>query len=127
MGTKQNDRALICKVVDATTGEDDDFEIGLRDMQWLQWLIQHLHVVKINLAENIEAIRSLRRHSQAQLFQGGCKDDREQFENMKLDFLSWLDVWKQELMSKNSDLYVLMKCAKECSHSVSNILATREK
>jgi hypothetical protein len=90
-------------------------------MQWLQWLIQHLHVVRSNLAENVEAISSLRRYTQAQLFRGGRKDNQEEFDNIKLDFLSWLDVWKHELISKSSDLQILMEQARECCHLVSNM------
>jgi hypothetical protein len=94
-------------------------------MQWIQWLIQHLHVVRSNLLENTEVINGLREYTEVLDRQSDHHKGRKySCISARVELLTWLSVWGDELKSTLSHADMLMKQARDCSGLVCTPLVT---
>lgn len=98
-----------------TKGDDDDFEICLQDMQWLQGLVQHLHSARQYLANNAETIDRLRDFG-VSLVYGDSRPTRPEKGTAKLleELSNWVRLWKDETNSVRSELDVFIKQVQGC-------------
>jgi hypothetical protein len=115
----QSDRALNCKIVNVKARESDEFEICIQDMQWLQWLAQHLQIVKHNLLENSHTISGLGRYANSLRLRkrNGNAGDRNP-SSAYSELSMWVAAWKEETDSGLNSLHMLMHQVQECTRLV---------
>ncbi|KAJ4175238.1 hypothetical protein NW754_005658 [Fusarium falciforme] len=114
-----SDRARNCKVIKAKPGEDDEFEIGIQDMQWLQWLAEHLLITKHNLAENSHTINGLGQYlKRPKAVKRQGKEDHGHDGLACGEFPMWVAAWKDETRSNLDTLQTLMGQVRECTQLV---------
>ena len=82
-------------------------------MQWLQWLAQHLQIVKHNLTENSDTISGLGGYANA-LNPGEQQDGGGAYSELS----AWIAAWKDETKSNLNSLHTLMEQLHECTHLV---------
>lgn len=108
--------------------EDEDFEVCIEDMQSLQWLIQHLQIVKHNLEENFDTINGLLRYANTlKPRQHSSKDSHCVEGSAYYEFSTWVSAWKDETRSNLKTLNTLMGQIRECNNLVSYNSASSKK
>jgi hypothetical protein len=88
-------------------------------MQWLQWLVQHLHTVRQNLADNIETINGLQEYGETLLsWKSHSSKPDNSIDETHTEFLNWIRLWRDEIKSIVSESEVLIKQVQECGELV---------